>query len=441
MDLGDEQEAINDLPITVKEVLSVGEHCCCCYLSICLALSCLFSMAHSYYGTSSLYCTSPHRDICMHAYLYRHGNVILMMYDDDATAGPGLVKRSFLIEISANSGTVLGTAAVEDTYEDMCLVVGRSFLGNNDNDEVGSLPLLLPRERRDWKLGLLFAHIVRERTSIDMMPGGGRDFGFDNDARRVGVLDNNNTNNNNNNYSSSSSSSSTGTGSIIRIHRDSSSYREGEEVNTNTTNGGDDAGHEDTKTSAAAAGVAVSSSSSSTSHRHQRHWFRIHARTHRMFGCPLRSVVLLLTTDRTAPLFFSDADQFFRTSSSTSSSDSSDSSNSSNQVLRQFDVLFRCKNSFTKEVRELLVPSLELSSWLSVEGGGGSAVVVDLTTSFRRDKLGSYLLDYVSFRYLPDEHSIDLYLVKEDAQVTSSIDQLMEEDEQRQLEDENRTTF
>lgn len=353
-----------------------------------------------------------------------------MMYDDDATAGPGLVKRSFLIEISANSGNVLGTAAVEDTYEDMCLVVGRSFLGN---DEVS---LLLPRERRDWKLGPLFAHIVRERTSIDMMPGGGRDFGFDNDARPVGVLDNNNTNSNNNYSSSSSSSSSTGTGSIIRIHRDSSSYREGEE-NTNTTNGGD-AGHEDTKTSAAAAGVAVSSSSSSSSHRHQRHWFRIHARTHRMFGCPLRSVVLLLTTDRTAPLFFSDADQFFRTSSSSTSS-----SDSSNQVLRQFDVLFRCKNSFTKEVRELLVPSLELSSWLSVEGGGGSgsAVVVDLTTSFRRDKLGSYLLDYVSFRYLPDEQSIDLYLVKEDAQVTSSIDQLMEEDEQRQLEDENRTTF
>jgi len=27
VDLGDEQESINDLPVTVKEVLSVGEHC------------------------------------------------------------------------------------------------------------------------------------------------------------------------------------------------------------------------------------------------------------------------------------------------------------------------------------------------------------------------------------------------------------------------------
>jgi hypothetical protein len=27
VDLGDEQEAINDLPVTVKEVLSVGEYC------------------------------------------------------------------------------------------------------------------------------------------------------------------------------------------------------------------------------------------------------------------------------------------------------------------------------------------------------------------------------------------------------------------------------
>lgn len=328
--------------------------------------------------------------------------------DDDvdaAATGPGLVRRSFLIEISANSGSVLGTATVEDTYEDMCLVVGRSFVNQ-----------VLPRERRAWKLGLLFAHIVRERTSIDMMHGGDRDYGFDNDARRVGVLDN-----------------SSSTGSIIRIHRD-----DGEEGRRGETSSGDRtaAASSDTETAAAA---ALSSSSSSSSHRHQRHWFRIHARTHRMFGCPLRSVVLLLTTDRTAPLFFSDTELFFRRGGGQACSSSS-SDSGGQALLQQFDVLFRCKNSFTKEVRELLVPSLELSSWLSVGGGGGSAVVVDLTTSYRRDKLGSYLLDYVSFRYLPDG-CIDLYLVRENAQVTSSIDQLMEEDEQRQLEDENRTTF
>jgi len=328
------------------------------------------------------------------------------------------VRRSFLIEICANSGSVLGTATVADTYEDMRLVVGRSFVNQ-----------VLPRERRAWKLGLLFAHIVRERTSIDMMHGGDRDYGFDNDARRVGVLDNSST-----------------TGSIIRIHRDNDDGdddREEAQQRGETSSGdGAAAASSDTKTAAAAAVALSSSSSSSSSHRHQRQWFRIHARTHRMFGCPLRSVVLLLTTDRTAPLFFSDTEQFFRRGGGGQASISSSSSDSGGQaLLQQFDVLFRCKNSFTKEVRELLVPSLELSSWLSVGGGGGnSAVVIDLTTSYRRDKLGSFLLDYVSFRYLPDG-CIDLYLVRENAQVTSSIDQLMEEDEQRQLEDENRTTF
>jgi len=292
----------------------------------------------------------------------------------------------------------------------MRLVVGRSFVKQ-----------VLPRERRAWKLGLLFAHIVRERTSIDMMHGGDRDYGFDNDARRVGVLDNSST-----------------TGSIIRIHRDNDDDdddREEAQQRGETSSGdGAAAASSDTKTAVAAL------SSSSSSHRHQRQWFRIHARTHRMFGCPLRSVVLLLTTDRTAPLFFSDTEQFFRRGGGQASSSSS-SDSGGQALLQQFDVLFRCKNSFTKEVRELLVPSLELSSWLSVGGGGGnSAVVVDLTTSYRRDKLGSFLLDYVSFRYLPDG-CIDLYLVRENAQVTSSIDQLMEEDEQRQLEDENRTTF
>jgi len=324
------------------------------------------------------------------------------------------VRRSFLIEICANSGSVLGTATVADTYEDMRLVVGRSFVNQ-----------VLPRERRAWKLGLLFAHIVRERTSIDMMHGGDRDYGFDNDARRVGVLDNSST-----------------TGSIIRIHRDNDDGDDDREEaqQRGETSSGDEAAAASSDTKTAAAAVAALSSSSS-SHRHQRQWFRIHARTHRMFGCPLRSVVLLLTTDRTAPLFFSDTEQFFRRGGGQASISSSSSDSGGQALLQQFDVLFRCKNSFTKEVRELLVPSLELSSWLSVGGGGGnSAVVVDLTTSYRRDKLGSFLLDYVSFRYLPDG-CIDLYLVRENAQVTSSIDQLMEEDEQRQLEDENRTTF
>ena len=324
------------------------------------------------------------------------------------------MRRSFLIEICANSGSVLGTATVADTYEDMRLVVGRSFVNQ-----------VLPRERRAWKLGLLFAHIVRERTSIDMMHGGDRDYGFDNDARRVGVLDNSST-----------------TGSIIRIHRDNDDGDDDREEaqQRGETSSGDEAAAASSDTKTAAAAVAALSSSSS-SHRHQRQWFRIHARTHRMFGCPLRSVVLLLTTDRTAPLFFSDTEQFFRRGGGQASISSSSSDSGGQALLQQFDVLFRCKNSFTKEVRELLVPSLELSSWLSVGGGGGnSAVVVDLTTSYRRDKLGSFLLDYVSFRYLPDG-CIDLYLVRENAQVTSSIDQLMEEDEQRQLEDENRTTF
>jgi hypothetical protein len=63
VDLGDEQEAINDLPVTVKEVLSVGEHCCWMMLSCdviswmmmsCDVISWMMMSCHGSYSSTSI---------------------------------------------------------------------------------------------------------------------------------------------------------------------------------------------------------------------------------------------------------------------------------------------------------------------------------------------------------------------------------------------------
>ncbi len=152
------------------------------------------------------------------------------------------------------------------------------------------------------------------------------------------------------------------------------------------------------------------------SYKTGRVWLRIHARTHRVVGKSLRSVVLLLTTPQTNTLFLANPDRFFKNVTG-------------RECLLQFDLLFRCKDSFTKETRELFLTSQDIDEWLPQNHE------VDLTTRFRRDKVGAFFLQYLSVRFT-ESGKVELYLIKENVNVSSSIDDLIAEDEEKQKEAE-----
>jgi len=116
-DLGDAKEEVNDLPICVKEILSDG---------------------------------------------------------------PGLVLRTYRVEISANNGVMMGSADIQDNEIDLARVIGEKYLSQ-----------YLPAERKMWKLGSIFEHVVRERVILDMLMGRkpkDNAHGHNKDGRREGVM-------------------------------------------------------------------------------------------------------------------------------------------------------------------------------------------------------------------------------------------------------------
>jgi hypothetical protein len=393
VDTGDEQEEVNDLPICVKEIL---------------------------------------------------------------TDGPGLILRTYRVEISANNGVMMGFADIKDEVVDLERVIGHA-----------DVPRLLPPERKHWKLGAIFQHVVRERVILDMLMGKAKPTGKD--GRREGLVQMHEEN-------------MELTGSIISVTRDPTSEevakaarakREAEEAavaaakaaeeaalaaskslglglglglninlglkgfkfgfgkgkpaaevpsvvtdeesvqevaNTNETMRGSTRGAYSTASFSASGGD--DDEDYRESFKTGRSWLRIHARTHRVVGKPLRSVVLLLTTPQTDPLFATDVDRYFKTVHG-------------RPCLLQFDILFRCKDSFTKETRELLLTPQEVDEWFP------QSREIDMTTRFRRDKVGAYFLQYLSVKFT-ESGAVGLYLVKENVDVSSSIDDLIAEDEQQQ---------
>ena len=397
-DTGEEQEAVNDLPICVKEVL---------------------------------------------------------------TDGPGLIQRTYRVEIAANNGVMMGFADIKDEVVDLERVVGKEHI-----------PRLLPDERKLWKLGAIFQHVVRERIVLDMLHSKGKTAGKE--GRREGIMQQHDE-------------LAELTGSIISVMRDPSAEelalaaraeREAEEAAVVAAKAAEDAAAAASaglgfglglninlglkgfkfgfgKTKAAEAvtadivpeddgtvehantnetirGSTMGAYSTHThsvmgedstddigvSHKEGRQWLRIHARTHRVVGKPLRSVVLLLTTPHTDALYQSNPDRYFRTVHG-------------RDCLLQFDVLIRCKDSFTKETRELLLTAAEVGAWLP------PSQPVDLTTRFRRDKLGAFLLQYVSVRFT-EEGRVGLYLIREEESAISSMDDLLGEDDQPLQQEEGQ---
>jgi hypothetical protein len=401
VDTGDEQDEINDLPICVKEIL---------------------------------------------------------------TDGPGLILRTYRVEISANNGVMMGFADIKDEVVDLERVIG-----------LADAERLLPPERKHWKLGAIFQHVVRERVTLDMLMGKGKPTAGK-DGRREGLIQMHEEN-------------MELTGSIISVMRDPTSEevakaarakREAEEAALAAAKAAEEAALAASKTLGGSLGIglglninlglkgfkfgfgkskpaaevasvaadedsvlenvntndtmrgstrgAYSTASFSVTGEEDddfreslktgRSWMRIHARTHRVVGKSLRSVVLLLTTPNTDPLFASNVDRYFKTVHG-------------RPCLLQFDVLFRCKDSFTKETRELLLTSQEVDEWFP------QSREIDMSTRFRRDKVGAYLLQYLSIRFTEDG-AVGLYLIKENVNVSSSIDDLIAEDEQQQADAKER---
>jgi hypothetical protein len=74
--------------------------------------------------------------------------------------------------------------------------------------------------------------------------------------------------------------------------------------------------------------------------------------------------------------------------------------------LEQVNLMFRCKDAYTKKTYELSLEGEEVLAWLP------KSFDIDFSTKFRRNKFGAYILQYLSMRFQPGGE-IDLFLVQE----------------------------
>jgi len=270
--------------------------------------------------------------------------------------GPGVVTVKFRIEVSANNGVVMGTVDIDDDEQDLKRIAGREYAA-----------LHLQMDRSKWDMSKMFEHIVLDRLVLDMSPRANLQQQQLDGGRRAAI----------------SVSDGAGTlnlsASVITLKRD-----ELEE-------GAEDASQFD-ESAALSASLASSSVKKSDELRDDNakvFWLRIHSRTHRIVGRPLRTVVLFqgkhlsLRTMETSP------DDFFAKVSPV-------------QCFALTDIVFRSKDALEKTLYECVVPGQFVMKWLP----GGYHV--DLTTKFRRNKFGAYLTQKLSMRFLP-HGDLELY--------------------------------
>jgi hypothetical protein len=341
------------------------------------------------------------------------GDLLPICVKEIVTNGPGLTKRLYRVEVSANNGILMGSADILDDETDI-----HRLLGAEHSTE------MLRGPKKTWQLGSIFEHVVRERLVLDMMPTH-RKHGVTKDGRRDGV----------------SAAGAAGlhhppqehpthavdnmdvTGSLITLIRDPMPS-EGNEFGDRPATVPEEEGEEDASTSSplpsgfvvveeeegegtavrpyvasidgsaladAESMVATNRSVQSEDANAKLHWLRIHTRTHRLTGKTFLTLVLLQSTNR---IFGEETDYYFKTYPAS-------------QILGDVTLLFRLKDSWTKLVHDLRIPGSEILTWLP------DGFHLDLKTKFRRDKFGAYLVQYLSLRF-DEDGGFAIYLIKED---------------------------
>jgi hypothetical protein len=70
--------------------------------------------------------------------------------------GPGIVYKLFLLEVSANNGTLMGSVDIADDEENIRNIAGSEYCST------------LPMQKSDWNMDKIFEHIASERIIIDI---------------------------------------------------------------------------------------------------------------------------------------------------------------------------------------------------------------------------------------------------------------------------------
>lgn len=287
------------------------------------------------------------------------------------TPGPGLVRRLYRVEVSANNGLLMGSAEIADNEEEFRRLLGR-----------GSPPDLLAGPRKQWKLGAIFAYIVSDRMILDMMPAHKRG-GNQKEHRREGLM----APHKEHEHPKHATDNMDVTGSLITLIRDPppNTEEQAEQFDEN-----DEIQTERPAYRPGSRNPKLFANQSMTGER--VYWKRIHTRTHRLTGRTFLSLVIFQSNNL---LFGEKPDVYFKMVHGL-------------DCLNDLNILFRCKDTWSKDVVSLFITGPELREWLP------KSYVVDLTTKFRRDKFGAYLLQYLALKYHENE-DFEMYLIKEDA--------------------------
>ncbi len=378
------------------------------------------------------------------------------------SCGPGLVTRTFRIEMLTNSNILLGTAEVEDAIQDFYRAVGVEAVPKVINKNSGKmLPI------KEWDFTRIFEHIVEERLDINMLGNNGKRGDENNDVASLPLPTHPTDSINGMDAKSRKKAvfqannpvlSDLSSASVITINRDSlemvedfianggrelspvveedreddyssskqeetidvinpdsssvsldpsgdqtgkdeqSSY--GEDSDDESSSGSDVLDNERLakqsdvvrQNNHVESEILLSSSQSlvsSASSRFKLHNLRLHSHTKRLTGKQFSCVVLLssdserLLTDR--------PDYFFHTIFP-------DLTAFQPEHRSGLKLLFRCLDCQANKLHIISMPATILweSEWLQ-----GDFQFPDLSSKFRRDKLGARLLSYLSLRFLP----------------------------------------
>ena len=383
-------------------------------------------------------------------------NALPISVKEIVSAGSGLCTRIYRVEITTNAGQPIGQADIASDL-DMIQCVG-----------VKNAALFGEEGRKNWDMAELFAWIVNERTEIDFAPTVRKKVADPGkkESRRTAVSAKSNHNKAPNSVIAIMRDSIVPTEvkfkavyGVNQFHKDPKAYpadeqdmvaemmrltgssmaaafeasmiNESENQNAHMdpsknvdemgnaqaplqTRGGtiDEVGEDSASASLDSMTLSDSDSDATTSDGEEKeipiNYLRMYTTTHRMSGITFKSIILL--AGRVENLF-TDPNEYF------------DSMKTMGAAMDELQVIFRCKDTFSKITHELQFQGSEIMGWMAQIPNCPKS---DLTSKFRRTKFGEFLLKNLIMRFSSKgEFVLDL-INEEIGQLTHQAEQLGE---------------
>jgi hypothetical protein len=286
--------------------------------------------------------------------------------------GPNIATRSYCLEVYSNSGLKLGAADIPD-IDDLERVIGYKF---SEGFMKGDLA--------QWDYQAIFKHIVHERLILDLTGGANEELEKaekDNSGKRLTL------------FGKKEKESKIGNDmSVLALMRDKAKDKN-QKSKTDSKKGhhhhhhhhhhlidspDHHHHHHDQKvTTTEGEIVDDESSSSSSSSGEPIQWCRIYTRTHRLAGRLLKTQVLL-----TAPIrdLYYNTEAFFKSAPTLS-------------LLSNLDLVVKSIDHITKELISFQMSGDDFVDWAPAR------LEIDLSTKFRRARLGEFIVKFLALRY------------------------------------------